>query len=152
MTGTNANRTLQSETQSPAATPVACLTVYHDGSCPLCQREIALMKSITPSDQVTFTDVSTLGAHDRVTADLTVNDAMRRFHVRRADGQLVSGAAAFITMWSASPKLRWLAAIGKSPRAVRLLDYLYSGFLRTRPPLSKTLRRYDAWRAARATR
>ncbi len=152
MTSTVTEQKLQSQTQPLAAAPAACLTVYHDGSCPLCQREIAFMKSITPSDQVVFTDVSSLGAGERVTSDLTATDAMRRFHVRRADGQLVSGAAAFVTMWSASPKLRWLAVIGNSPRAVRALDVFYGGFLRVRPPLSKALRRYDAWRNARSTR
>ncbi len=123
-----------------------CLTVYHDGSCPLCQREIAVVKSLHGTADISFADVSQLGPDQQPADDLTARDAMARFHVRRADGTLLSGAAAFIEMWSFSPRLRRLGSLGKSPFAVRMLDSVYGGFLRVRPVLAKALRRYDGWR------
>ncbi|PPC87212.1 MAG: hypothetical protein CTY31_00520 [Hyphomicrobium sp.] len=125
----------------------ACLTVYHDGSCPLCQREIALVKSLAHEGAIAFQDVSMREASEKVAADLTAADAMGRFHVRRADGTLLSGAAAFIAMWSASPRLRFLSVVGRSRTAVAILDGLYFVFLKLRPQLSQALRRYDQWRA-----
>jgi predicted DCC family thiol-disulfide oxidoreductase YuxK len=125
----------------------ACLTVYHDGSCPLCQREIALVKSLAHQGAIEFRDVSSRDAGEQVEADLTAADAMGRFHVRRADGTLLSGAAAFIAMWSASPRLRFLSVIGRSRTAVAMLDGIYAVFLKLRPSLSQALRRYDQWRA-----
>lgn len=130
----------------------ACMTVYHDGSCPLCQREISLIQSLTSGQQVVFSDVSQIPPDARVAVDLTAADAMRRFHVRRADGSLVSGAAAFIEMWSMSPRVRLLAKLGSVPVAVRMLDAVYVAFLRVRPPLSAALTRYDRWRADRKIR
>lgn len=127
--------------------PPACMTIYHDGSCPLCQREIALVKSLTNDGAIAFRDVSTLEAQEHVAADLTAADAMGRFHVRRADGTLVSGAAAFIEMWSVSPRLRFLSVVGRSRTAVAMLDGVYGVFLKARPSLSRALRRYDQWRA-----
>lgn len=124
----------------------ACLTVYHDGSCPLCQREIALVKSLTHEGAIAFQDVSMREAGEKVAADLTAADAMGRFHVRRADGTLLSGAAAFIAMWSASPRLRFLSVVGRSRTAVAMLDGIYAVFLKLRPPLSRAMRRYDRWR------
>lgn len=125
----------------------ACLTVYHDGSCPLCQREIALVKSLTREGAIAFQDVSVCEASEKVAADLTAADAMGRFHVRRADGTLLSGAAAFIAMWSTSPRLRFLSVVGRSRTAVAMLDGIYAVFLKLRPPLSRAMRRYDRWRA-----
>lgn len=130
-----------------AAPGAACMTVYHDGSCPLCQREISLIRSLTNEQQVVFSDVSQIPPATRVATDLTAADAMRRFHVRRADGSLVSGAAAFIEMWSMSPRLGFLEKLGRVPVAVRMLDAVYVAFLRARPPLSAALARYDRWRA-----
>jgi predicted DCC family thiol-disulfide oxidoreductase YuxK len=128
-----------------AAGVQACLTVFHDGSCPLCQREIALAKSLTGGVGVAFRDVSAL-AGGEVAPGLTAHDAMKRFHMQRADGTLISGAAAFLEMWSASPRLRFMKTIQNSPRAVAALDRLYGAFLVVRPWLSRGLGRYDAWR------
>ncbi len=127
----------------------ACLTVFHDGSCPLCQREIALAKSLTGGVGVAFRDVSGLAGGD-VAPGLSARAAMQRFHVQRADGTLLSGAAAFLEMWGASPRLRFAKKIQNSPRAVAALDRLYGAFLLARPRLSRGLRRYDAWRKGQA--
>ena len=136
----------------PSGNEVAqtCLTVYHDGSCPLCQREMALVKSLTRDGAIAFRDVSASDAQEYVAADLTAADAMGRFHVRRADGTLLNGASAFIEMWSASPRLRFLSVVGRSRVAVAVLDAIYAVFLQLRPALSRTLGRYDRWRAGRS--
>ena len=135
-----------------APTSTGGVTVYFDGSCPLCQREIALAQRLTGEDAVAYQDISTLGAGDALAADLDVAAAMARFHVRGADGALKNGAAAFLEMWTRSPRLRFLKPIARSRSAVRALDAVYAQFLKVRPHLSGAVRRYDAWRAARRPR
>lgn len=122
------------------------LTVYFDGSCALCQREIALAKKMTGEDAVAYRDISDRDAGDLVVGDLTSKDAMARFHVRRADGSLASGAAAFLEMWTVSPRLQFLKPVAQSRIAVAALDRLYTLLLKVRPPLSRAVGRYDAWR------
>lgn len=130
----------------------ACsLTVFHDGSCALCQREIALAHRLTDGANIAFVDVSATPG-TVVAPGLTANAAMRRFHVRRADGTLVSGARAFIELWSQSPRLAWLRKLGDWPSVIRALDVLYSGLLVIRPPLSRLVRRIDTRRAQRSSR
>lgn len=118
----------------------ACLTVYHDGTCPLCRREMALAKRVT--EDVAFVDVSGAGATE-VAPGLTGDAAMQRFHVRLANGETLSGAAAFLEMWSQSPGLYWLRRWNRRPWLVRGLDAVYSVFLRVRPTISGVLRRFE---------
>ena len=129
-------------TQVEAAAQAACLTVYHDGSCPLCRREIALAQKLTAGEGIAFVDVSGGNAGD-VAPGLSADAAMARFHVRRADGQLVSGAAAFLELWSRSPRLGWLSKLADCPQVVRVLDLVYRAFLVIRPGLSGLLRRLE---------
>jgi predicted DCC family thiol-disulfide oxidoreductase YuxK len=120
--------------------PAACLTVYHDGSCPLCRREIALARRVT--ENVSFVDVSSAGASE-VAPGLTGDVAMQRFHVRRSDGAVLSGAAAFLEMWSSSPRLSWLQSWGRRRWLVSGLDLIYGQFLRVRPAISRFLQRFE---------
>jgi predicted DCC family thiol-disulfide oxidoreductase YuxK len=85
------------------------LTVYHDGACPLCAAEIALYRRAEGSDAVAFLDVADPGARPGV--DLPRDRALARFHVREADGRLLSGAAAFAALWRTLPGWRWLGIL-----------------------------------------
>jgi predicted DCC family thiol-disulfide oxidoreductase YuxK len=123
--------------------PNACLTVFHDGSCPLCQREIALAKKVTEGEAVAFVDVSAAALGD-VAPGLSADTAMRRFHVQRADGTLLSGAAAFLELWSRSPRLTWLNWIARRPLLVAVLDRLYAGLLVIRPSIAGLVRRLES--------
>lgn len=68
------------------------LTVYFDGSCPLCQAEISHYRKQAGASHLDFCDVSQ--ANQALEPDLQRTEVMSRFHVRRSDGQLVSGAGA----------------------------------------------------------
>lgn len=107
-------------------------TLYFDGGCPVCAREIAMYRRQPGADGVRWVDVSRCGG-DELGPGLRREDAMARLHLRRADGRLVSGAAAFTGLWQALPRWAWLGRLlGRGP-ALRLLELGYRGFLRARP-------------------
>ena len=122
-----------------AAAPKAELTVYFDGSCPLCTAEIGHYAACRGADRLRFVDVSAPGADPG--PGLAPQDALRRFHVRRADGQLLSGARAFAAIWAALPGWRHAARAAALPGVPQLLELGYRAFLPLRPALS--------WLAAR---
>lgn len=118
-------------------------TVYFDGSCPLCRAEIGYYRRKDQADALCFVDVSETAA---VTPDgITRQRAMERFHVRAGDGRVLSGAAAFVEVWTRLPKWRWAARAASLPGALATLEVGYRMFLPVRPFISRlvgrTLRR-----------
>lgn len=111
---------------------MAQVTVWFDGACPLCIREIALMRRLDRRGAISFIDV----ASDDATCPIDRADLLAKFHARE-DGQLLSGAAAFAAMWRAIPVLRPFGLLARRPWALRALDALYRRFLRVRPKLQR---------------
>ncbi len=136
--------------------PPACpgtLTVLYDGACPLCRREIAHYQALTqalasrpegaaPAPAVHFSDVSDAGT--ALPAGRDRGALLRRFHVQRADGTLVDGAAAFVELWARLPGWRWLARLARLPGVTPLLELAYRAFLPLRPALQRLARRRGA--------
>ena len=117
-------------------------TIYFDGSCALCSIEINHYASRVGGDKLGFVDVSRNDA--RLGADLTSDTAMRRFHVRRSDGSLVSGARAFVEIWDTLPGWQWAARVAKIRGVLPVLEVGYRAFLPIRPFISKAVGRLSA--------
>ena len=110
--------------------PPACI-VYYDGACPVCRREIAHYRRLRGADAIAWVDAATCDA-PALGADLDRARALARFHVRAADGTLVSGPRAFVAIWRRLPALAWLAPLASSRPALALLEPAYALFLRAR--------------------
>jgi len=117
------------------------LTVLYDGACPLCRREIGVYRGLRPSTPVCFADVS--DAALPLPPGTTREQLLVRFHVRGRDGQLLSGAQAFLALWAALPGWRWLALAGRLPGAAWVMERTYRLFLRWRPMLQRWAFRLD---------
>ncbi len=115
------------------------LTVYFDGACPLCRREIGVYKNSAGSDQILWQDVSRV-SDGPVAGDLSCQQAMARFHVRGADGSLKSGAAAFVELWLSLKYWRWFGRLFAHPPGIWFLEKCYLGFLRIRPAIQRRIK------------
>ena len=109
-------------------------TVYYDGSCSLCQAEIGYYRRTDQDQALCFVDISET---DAVPPEgITVERAMKRFHVRSGDGRILSGAAAFAEVWARLPRWRWAARAASLPGALITLEWGYKIFLLVRPIIS----------------
>ncbi len=110
-------------------------TVYFDGSCSLCRVEIGYYQRKDQYSALCFVDISEPGGIPP--EGITQARAMKRFHVRASDGRILSGAAAFVEVWTRLPRWRWAARLAGLPGVTPLLEVGYRLFLPIRPYLSK---------------
>ena len=103
-------------------------TVYYDGACPLCRREIAHYRGRPGTEAVAWVDVS-ICPPEALGPGLTREAALARMHVRAADGSLVSGARAFAALWAALPGFRRLGRLVGSRAVAPVAEFGYRLFL-----------------------
>ena len=103
-------------------------TLYFDGACPVCSREIAMYRRQSGADSVQWVDVTQCEAGE-LGNGLTREAAMARLHLRRPDGSLVSGAEAFTALWRALPRWSWLGRLLGAGPGLWLLESGYRVFL-----------------------
>ena len=113
------------------------VTVWYDGACPLCIREIALMRRLDHAGTIDFVDVAPEGATCPIDRQLL----LARFHAREgtesSGAPILNGAAAFAAMWRAIPLLRPLGLVARNRMVLAGLERLYTAFLRVRPMLQR---------------
>lgn len=107
--------------------------VWYDGACPLCLREIALMRRLDRRGTITFVDVA---ADADPSCPIDRAQLLSRFHAEE-DGVVHSGAAAFAAMWRAIPLLRPLGMAARNRTVLRILEAAYVRFLKIRPQLQR---------------
>ncbi|MEM6679181.1 MAG: DUF393 domain-containing protein [Pseudomonadota bacterium] len=134
------NTTSASEGQTAEGAGEACnegpaqaaATVWYDGGCPVCSREIALYKALPGSETIDWVDLTTAPeaalpqGHDR-------QSLMARFTVRRRDGRIADGAAGFLALWHGLPRFARLATILDRQPFRALAEAGYRLFLAARP-------------------
>ncbi len=106
-------------------------TVFFDGGCPLCSREIAHYRRLDRDHRLRWVDIT---REPGVLAQfgLEMEVAMSRFHVLDADGRWQTGAWAFAEVWYQLPRYRWLTRLLRRTRLLPLIDRIYSLFARWR--------------------
>ena len=103
-------------------------TLYFDGACPVCSREVAVYRRQPGAEGLRWVDVASCEQQD-LGAGLTREAALARLHLRRSDGSLVSGAAAFTGLWESLPRWRWLGRLLGSGWRLRCLEGGYRAVL-----------------------
>lgn len=116
-------------------------TVWYDGECPLCAREIGLYRRLGDPCAISFIDLTVSDAG--LTDELSREAALARLHVRLPDGRVASGGAAFSALWQQIPGFRWLGRLTALPWLVGPVELLYRLFLRVRPGLQRLIAGMD---------
>jgi predicted DCC family thiol-disulfide oxidoreductase YuxK len=116
------------------------MTVFYDGACPLCSREIAFYRKLRGAEAIEWFDVSAV-LEDKVAVDLPKQTACERFHVRGADGQLFAGGRAFVHLWTALPAVKRIGDLLQRQPFLWITERTYDAFLRLRPVLQLILKK-----------
>jgi predicted DCC family thiol-disulfide oxidoreductase YuxK len=112
------------------------IAVWFDSGCPLCTREVAIMRRLDWFDRVDFIDIYTAES-----CPLDPLLLLQRFHAQETHGTIVNGAEAFAALWRHLPLLRPIGELARIPALLRCLEWAYCRFLVFRPKLQKRLSR-----------
>ncbi len=118
-----------------AATAVPEVTVWYDSDCPLCVREIRVMRRLDRRHAIEFVNIQSATG-----CPISTDELMKRFHAQERGAPIVSGAAAFAAMWRAIPMLRPLGLLARFRPVLWILERMYVGFLLIRPWLQCRVR------------
>lgn len=109
------------------------LTVFYDGSCSICSREIAHYRTLNRAGLLDFVDIS-IASFDAGAWGLDQSAVMKSIHVRDAAGRIYQGVDAFRALWLGLPGLRYrrLSQLLSLPGLHLLAVFGYRVFARLR--------------------
>ena len=110
------------------------LTLLYDGLCPVCSREIALLRRLDRHRRLAFEDIAA-DAFDPSRYGLTMDEVIGSMHARRSDGTIVTGMEVFRLAYDAVG-MGWMLAPTAWPLLRPIADAGYRLFARIRPRLS----------------
>jgi predicted DCC family thiol-disulfide oxidoreductase YuxK len=106
------------------------LTVFFDGACPICTREIAFMRRLDRRRQLEFCDFSAQ-EYDVASRGFSIEDLGTVIHACWADGSVITGVDVFRAMWEAVG-LGFLARLSRLALVEPLALNAYAWFVRNR--------------------
>lgn len=116
---------------------MGAITVYYDGLCPVCGREVAMYRRLVAPDAVVWRNLAG-DPHLLQNESFGLAAALTLLHVRDADGALHVGLPAHLVLWERLPLLRWLArGLRRSTWAHRVFERVYVTFTARRPGLRR---------------
>ncbi len=118
-------------------TDTSTLTIFYDGACPLCAREIAFYRRRKGAGRLNWVDVSQLPPDGEVAPGLSQGDALARFHVMDHQGRLISGGRAFTEIMARLDAFGLFGRVLRREPFASLLDGAYALFLPLRPRLQR---------------
>lgn len=104
--------------------------VFYDGDCPLCIREINMLRWLDKKNKILFTNIAA-SDFDATSTGLTWNDLMDRIHGRLPDGTMIEGVEVFRRLYSAVG-FEWIVKTTRWPGISHLLDWAYKVFAKNR--------------------
>lgn len=101
--------------------------VFFDGACPLCVREISLLRRLDGErGRIRFTDIQAPG-FDATAVGLSYSELMRKIHGRLPNGTCIEGVEVFRRLYAAVGFGR-LVAFTRLPGVSGVLDFAYERF------------------------
>ena len=103
------------------------ITVFYDGKCGLCAREISYYRRIAPDGIFAWLDVSE-SAEVLEREGVSLVQALQLLHVKDDAGRLHVGVDAFIVIWQSLRRWRLLALVVALPIVRPLASWVYRAF------------------------
>lgn len=103
------------------------ISVFFDGKCNLCSKEIDYYQRIAPKNTFNWVDITkTPGELDKF--EIKLSDGLRLMHVADSNGNIFTGVDAFIIMWKQIKYWKFLGLFVSLPIVKQIANLLYQYF------------------------
>lgn len=103
------------------------ISVFFDGKCNLCSKEINYYQRIAPKNTFNWVDITkTPGELDKF--EIKLSDGLRLMHVADSNGNIFTGVDAFIIMWKQIKYWKILGLFVSLPIVKQIANLLYQYF------------------------
>ena len=103
------------------------ISVFFDGKCNLCSKEINYYQRIAPKNTFNWVDITkTPGELDKF--EIKLSDGLRLMHVADSKGNIFTGVDAFIIMWKQIKYWKFLGLFVSLPIVKQIANLLYQYF------------------------
>ena len=111
------------------------VTLFYDGLCPLCSREVAHYRKHAPAEGLAFVDIAdpTFDAASHGLDPLAIHHVM---HVKVGDN-ILTGVDAFLAVWELLPPYRWIVRLARVSVVRWFMKLSYFAYARVRPWLPR---------------
>ena len=102
----------------------AKLTIFFDGGCPLCKREVDFLQSRNQKGYLSFIDINTSDFYLDLRYGITYKQAMERIHALKSDGSVIKDIKVFQEAYTLIG-LGWIYAPTKLPIVDKFIEFIY---------------------------
>ena len=100
------------------------LTIFFDGECPICKREVEFLQSRNQRGYLSFIDINTSDFYLDFKYGITYKQAMERIHALKSDGSIIKDIKVFQEAYTLIG-LGWIYAPTKIPIFSKFIDFIY---------------------------
>ena len=102
----------------------AKLTIFFDGGCPLCKREVDFLQSRNQKGYLSFIDINTSDFYLDLRYGITYKQAMERINALKSDGSVIKDIKVFQEAYTLIG-LGWIYAPTKLPIFDKFIEFIY---------------------------
>ena len=100
------------------------LTIFFDGGCPLCRREVDFLQSRNQKGHLGFIDINSSDFSLDLKYGITYKQAMERIHALKIDGSIIKDIKVFQEAYDLIG-LGWIYAPTKLPILDKFIEFIY---------------------------
>ena len=100
------------------------LTIFFDGGCPLCKREVDFFQSRNQRGYLRFIDINSSNSSLELKYGITYKQAMERIHALKSDGSVIKDLKVFQEAYSLIG-LAWVYTPTKLPILDKCTELIY---------------------------
>ena len=112
------------------------LSVYYDGLCILCSKEMDFYRKKDPDRRISYVDISAEN-FDPNAEGLENRDINKYFHAKNKNGDILVGVPAFQEIWKTLGIFKGLSYLAKASLTAPLFQMGYLIFIHARPYLPR---------------